>query len=132
MAKILIVEDEEVLYRVLEEKFEKADFAVKVAEDGERAMSLVKSFHPDLVLLDLILPKKDGFEVLQELKADPGLKQIPVVVLSNLGQDEEIKKALDLGAVDYLVKVQHPINEVVEKVRKYLIEPQKPKGMPKE
>lgn len=95
-------------------------------------MSLVKSFHPDLVLLDLILPKKDGFEVLQELKADPGLKQIPVVVLSNLGQDEEIKKALDLGAVDYLVKVQHPINEVVEKVRKYLIEPQKPKGMPKE
>ena len=131
MAKILIVEDEEVLYRVLEEKFRKANFEVAIAEDGEVAMTTVKTFNPDLILLDLILPKKDGFEILQELKADPGLKQIPVVVLSNLGQDEEIKRALSLGAVDYLVKVQHPINEVVEKVQKYLIDPQKPQGMPK-
>ncbi len=79
-------------------------------------MPLTRKELPDLILLDLVLPKKSGFDVLTELKADPELKNIPVIVSSNLGQDEEIKRALQLGAMDYLVKSQHPINEVVEKV----------------
>ncbi|MCL5733947.1 MAG: response regulator [Patescibacteria group bacterium] len=119
--KILIVEDEEILSKVLEEKFKKENFNVSVAVDGEGVMPLAKKDNPDLILLDLILPKKSGFEVLGELKADLELKMIPVIVLSNLGQDEEIKNALSLGAVDYLVKTEHPINEVVEKVKQNLI-----------
>lgn len=119
--KILIVEDEEILLKVLQEKFEKEKFAVSVAMDGEVVLPIVRREHPDLILLDLILPKKNGFDVLTELKADPELKNIPVVALSNLGQDEDIKRALSLGATDYLVKTQHPINEVVEKVNNYLL-----------
>ena len=120
--KILIVEDEEILAKVLQEKFEKEDFKTVLAVDGELAISLAKSTRPNLIILDLILPKKSGFEGLKELKDDPELKTIPVIVLSNLGQDEEIKRALALGATDYLVKTQHPIKEVIEKVKGYLIE----------
>src|SRR3990167_9045667 len=109
--KILLVEDEEILIKVLQEKFEQGRFSVTLAMDGESATRLAKSAHPDLIVLDLILPKKSGFDVLKELKADPQLQKIPVIVLSNLGQDEEIKQALAAGAVDYLVKTQHPINE---------------------
>ncbi|MCL5733596.1 MAG: response regulator [Patescibacteria group bacterium] len=119
--KILIVEDEELLSKVLKEKFEKEGFVVVSAADGGEVLPLAQKNNPDLILLDLILPKKSGFEVLAELKADSSLKAIPVIALSNLGQDEEIKNALSLGAVDYLVKTQHPINEVVEKVRQQLI-----------
>ena len=119
--KIVIVEDEEILIKVLREKFEKEGFKVSLAADGVEAVSVIKKAKPDIVLLDLVLPKKDGFEVLEELKSSGDLKMIPVIILSNLGQDEEIKRALKLGAVDYLVKTQHPINEVVEKVREYLM-----------
>lgn len=119
--KVLIVEDEELLAKVLKEKFEKESFDVVVASDGAEVLPLAEKNSPDLILLDLILPKKSGFEVLAELKADPELKIIPVIVLSNLGQDEEIKSALNLGAADYLVKTEHPINEVVEKVKQQLI-----------
>ncbi len=119
--KVLIVEDEELLAKVLKEKFEKESFDVAVASDGAEVLPLAEKNSPDLILLDLILPKKSGFEVLAELKADPELKIIPVIVLSNLGQDEEIKSALNLGAADYLVKTEHPINEVVEKVKQQLI-----------
>lgn len=119
--KILIVEDEEILLKVLQEKLEKEKYKVELVVDGAEVLRRAKSFRPDLILLDLILPNKDGFEVLKELKLDSGLKLIPVVVLSNLGQDEEIKRALQLGAVDYLVKTQHPINEIVEKVKRHLL-----------
>jgi len=119
--KILIVEDEEILRKVLQEKFEKENFTVKVALDGATVMPLVKTFKPDLILLDIVLPKKDGLSVLQELKADTEFNTIPVIMTSNLGEDEKIKQALKLGAVDYLVKTQHPINEVVEKAKKYLL-----------
>ncbi len=118
--KIVIVEDEEILIKVLKEKFEKEGFKVSLAADGVEAMSVIKKVKPEAVLLDLVLPKKDGFEVLEELKSNGDLKMIPVIILSNLGQDEEIKRALQLGAVDYLVKTQHPINEVVEKVKAIL------------
>lgn len=119
--KILLVEDEEILADVLKEKLLQDKFEVEVAADGVAAIEIANVFEPDLIMLDLIIPKKDGFQVLKELKADPKLKTIPVIVLSNLGQDEEIKRALSLGAVDYMVKAQHPINEVIEKVKKQIV-----------
>lgn len=120
--KILIVEDEMVLSKVLKEKFEHSDFECEVASDGEMAVTMAKSFKPDIIVLDLVLPKKNGFTVLKEVKEDPDLKQTPVIVVSNLGEDSDIKRALSLGATDYFVKSQHPINEIVEKVRSLLTE----------
>lgn len=119
--RILIVEDEITLARVLQEKFEKEGFQVQVIKDGESVMGALKKDKPDIVLLDLILPKKHGLDVLKELKADSELAEIPVLVLSNLDSDEDIKNALSLGAVDYFVKAQHPIKEIVEKVNNYLV-----------
>jgi len=118
---ILIVEDEEILRKVLKEKFEENDYSVVLAMDGEAAINLARKYKPQLILLDLILPKKDGFEVLKDLKSDFELKHIPVIILSNLGQDEGIKKAFDLGAIDYIIKTQHPVNEIVEKVKHVLL-----------
>lgn len=114
--KILIVEDEDVLSLVLEEKFKNEGYEVMIASDGEQAKPKAQKFKPDVILLDLILPKKGGLDVLAELKVDPELKIVPVVVLSNLEGDETIKKALELGAIDYYVKTQHPIAEIVEKI----------------
>ena len=121
--KILIVEDEQILTQVLKEKFEEEKFKVKTAIDGKEALSMTKKFEPDIVLLDIILPKKSGFEVLKELKSDVKLRKIPVIIMSNLGADEKIKKGLALGAEDYLVKTQHPINEIIDKVKENLIKP---------
>lgn len=119
--KILIAEDEEILRKVLSEKFKKEKFIVEAATDGEAALSLAKSFKPDMILLDIIMPKKDGLEVLEELKSDNDLQDIPVIMVSILGEDEKIKKALKLGAVDYLIKTQHSINEVVDIVKKHIL-----------
>ncbi len=117
--KILVVEDEEALARVLSEKLEIEHFETLIARDGEEAIPLTKEFLPDLILLDLLLPKKLGLDVLAELKRDVDLKGIPVIIISNLGSDEDIKRALSLGAVDYFVKTQHPLKEIVEKVKQY-------------
>lgn len=120
--KILVVEDEVVLSKVLKEKFERSDFEVQVAADGEVAVIMARSFKPDVIALDLVLPKKNGFTVLKELKEDAEMKGIPVIVVSNLGEDSDIKRAIALGATDYFVKSQHPINEIVEKVKGVLTE----------
>lgn len=120
MKKILIAEDEEVLLNVLKDRFEAEGWEVITARDGEEAVGAIRKFRPDLVLLDLLMPKKDGFEVLKEIRGDPEFKTLPIiVVLSNLGSDEDIKKALALGANDYFVKTQHPMSEIVEKAKKY-------------
>jgi len=119
--RILIVEDEKSLVEILKEEFKSHGYDVDIAEDGERAMEKMIEKKPDLVLLDLLLPKKDGFAVMHDMKLDETLKNIPVVIISNLGQDEEIKRGLALGAIDYFVKSQHPLKEIVEKVRKYLV-----------
>jgi DNA-binding response OmpR family regulator len=119
--KILIVEDEEILRKVLQEKFTKENFSVKTAKDGGAVMALVKSFKPDLILLDIVLPKKDGLTVLQELRDNAEFSTIPVIMTSNLGEDEKIKLALKLGAVDYLVKTQHSVSEIIDQAKKYLL-----------
>ncbi len=119
--KIVIVEDEEALSKVLAEKFSKNGFETSVAKNGGEAIDVIRKNMPDIIALDLLLPRKNGLKILEEIKADPELKPIPVIVLSNLGEDEDIKTALRLGAEDYLVKSQHPINEVVEKFKMRLL-----------
>lgn len=120
MKKILIVEDEEFLSRALADNLELEGCSVDIARDGEDAMAHIKKNRPDVVLLDLLMPKKDGFFVIEEVKNDPELRSIPIIVLSNLGGDEDIKKAISLGADDYFVKSQHPVQEVVDKAKDYL------------
>lgn len=119
--KLLIVEDEDVLVRVLQEKFEEENFKVSVARDGSLVLPLVKKSKPDMILLDILLPKINGLEVLESLKNDSSLRDIPVIIMSNLDDEQKVEKALKLGAVDYMIKTQHPINEVVEKVNKYIL-----------
>lgn len=120
MNHILIVEDEEFLITALKDNLEAEGWAVDTAQNGEEAMERIKKERPNLILLDLLMPKRDGFYVLEEVKKNPEWKLIPIIVLSNLGGDAEIKRALKIGADDYFVKSQHPIEEVIEKVKEYL------------
>ena len=120
MKHILIVEDEEFLVRALEDNLSAEGCTIDTAGNGEEAMEHVQKKKPDLILLDLLMPKRDGFYVLEEVKKNPEWKLIPIIVLSNLGGDAEIKRALEMGADDYFVKSQHPIEEVIEKAKDYL------------
>lgn len=117
--KILIVEDEKALADILHDEFVRAGSEVQMAYDGQEAIDILKANVPDVILLDLLLPKKDGFEVLGEMKKDERLKDVPVVILSNLAQDEDVKRGLGLGAKDYFVKTRLSLKEVVEKATKY-------------
>ena len=120
MSHILVAEDEEFLATAVKDNLEAEGCTVEAAPNGEEAIAKLKKQKPDLILLDLLMPKKDGFYVLEELEKNPEWNAIPVIVLSNLGGDAEIKRALELGADDYFVKSQHPIEEVIEKVKEYL------------
>lgn len=120
MAKILLVEDDQVLVRMYQAKFKLEEFETEVAYDGQEGLEKVKDFQPDLVLLDLAMPRMNGFEFLEELKKMEKMKNIPVVVFSNLGQESDIQKAKDLGAKDYLIKINLTPRQVVEKIRQYL------------
>jgi DNA-binding response OmpR family regulator len=102
--KILIAEDDKFLLNAYRVKFSKAGFEIKIVSDGEEALEALKTFVPDAMLLDLVMPKKDGFAVLEAVKADANLKKIPVIVASNLGQKEDIERAQKLGANDYIIK----------------------------
>lgn len=116
---IVLIEDDEILSKVLNAELTDAGFGVFQAFDGEAGLELVRSKRPDLVLLDIILPKKQGFEVLEELKKSPDTQSISIIILTLLGEDEDIKKGLRLGADDYLVKSSHAVAEVVEKVKNF-------------
>ncbi len=118
--KVLVVEDDPFLSKVYESSFAGAGYTMAYAHDGEEALQQMKSFLPDLVLLDLVMPKKDGFEVLEAVKADPSLAGIKIVILSNLGQPEDKAKCLALGAVDYLIKTDIAILDLVAKVPTYV------------
>ena len=118
--RILIIEDDNVLRDVLAEKLEKSGYNVDRAEDGVVAMEKVKSTKVDLILLDIIMPRKGGMEVLEELHADSALKNIPVIVISNSGQPVEIERAQQLGARDFLIKAVFDPNEVLNKVSRVL------------
>jgi len=118
--KILLVEDDRFLIRAYKDGLERRGFEVDTARDGNEAVEKVKSNKPDLILLDLVMPDKNGFEVLEDIKMDDDLKNIPVIILTNLGQEVDKKKGLDLGAVDYLIKSDYSMGQVVDRVREYL------------
>lgn len=120
MKKILFVEDEPTLQKAVGEILTQEDFKVFSALDGEKGLELIKKEEPDLVLLDLILPKKDGFEVLKEMKEDEKLKGIPVIVLTNLEGTGDVEKALSLGATTYLVKANYELEDVVKMIKQTL------------
>ena len=118
MKTILFVEDESAIHKAFSDALEEEEFTIISALDGEIGLRLAKEKKPDLVLLDLVLPKMDGFEVLKALKKDEATKDIPVIVLTNLEQMEDIQKAIDLGARTYLVKSNYDLQEVVDMVKK--------------
>lgn len=120
MKKILFVEDESALQKTFGDILGKNDYKMVSALDGEIGLRLAKSEKPDLILLDLVLPRVHGLEVLKKLKEDPETKEIPVIVLTNLEEMEDIDKAIKLGATTYLVKMRYTIEEVMEKVKKAL------------
>lgn len=115
--KILIVEDDKYLRELLSQKLLKENYDVLDAGDGEEGVRLAKEGKPDLILLDLILPGIDGFEVLSRIKESPDTSSIPVIILSNLGQKDDIEKGLKMGAIDYLIKAHSMPAEIVEKIR---------------
>ncbi len=117
---LLVVEDDEFLVKMYESGLVKEGFQVSTAGDGEIGLKSAEELKPDLILLDLILPKVDGFSCLEKLKENPTTKRIPVIILSNLGQDSDLKRGLDMGAEDYLIKTDYTVKQVGEKVRKTL------------
>lgn len=118
MAKtILIVEDDRFLRELIVQKLIKENYEISEAVDGEEGLKKIKEEKPDLILLDLILPGIDGFEVLSRMKEDPTLSQIPVIILSNLGQKEDVERGLKLGAVDYLIKAHFTPGEIIDKIK---------------
>ena len=118
---ILIVEDDTILRDLISRKLRKdSDYEIVEAVDGEEGIKKAKEKKPDIVLLDLILPGIDGFGVLEQLKKDSELAKIPVVILSNLGQKEEIERGMKLGATDFLIKAHFTLSEIAKKVKTLL------------
>ena len=122
MTKILFVEDDVFLSSVLKNRLLKENFEVVLAHDGEEAIKLLKTEKPNLILLDLILPKKSGFEVMEEIRSDPSLavEEVPIIIISNLGQETDIQKGEELGAVEYFVKAKTSLDDLVEKIKEFL------------
>ena len=117
---ILLIEDDPFLIDIYTTKFREANFEVEVVEDGEKALTSLKERKPDVLLLDIVLPNVDGWEILREIREDSNLKDLKVVILSNLGQKEEVEKGFKLGAVKYLIKAHYTPTEVVEEVKKII------------
>ncbi len=116
--KILLVEDDSFLLNMYKTKFELEGFNVLSASDGEKGLRLIYKEKPDIILLDILLPKRNGFEILKAIKEDDAVKDIPVILLTNLGQKKDTEKGLKLGAADYLIKAHFMPSEVVEKISK--------------
>jgi len=113
---ILIVEDTELIRKIYADKLAQEGYQVQVASNGLEALNLLRAERVDLILLDLIMPVMSGLEALETIKADPRLQDIPIIVLSNLGQETDIERGLELGAMDYLVKNEAKPSDVVEKI----------------
>lgn len=120
MAQILIVEDDKFLRELLVRKLETEGFEISAAVDGEEGIKKIQEELPQLVLLDLVLPGIDGFEILKQIKSNPKTDKISVIILSNLGQQEEVERGIRLGADDYLIKAHFTPDEIVEKSKKVL------------
>ncbi|MCK4782050.1 response regulator [Candidatus Parcubacteria bacterium] len=120
MKKILIIEDEEILLDLLQNKLIQEGYEILVARDGEEGLQMMREAKPDLILLDIIMPKLDGFEVMEEMNKDKKLKSIPLIVISNSGQPVEIDRAEKLGAKDWLIKTEFDPQEVIDKTIKQI------------
>ena len=120
MEKILFIEDEPTLQKTVGEILKQEGYTILEALDGEIGLEIAKSEKPDLILLDLILPKKNGFEVLESLKSDPETSGIKVIVLTNLESSQDIERTLELGATTYLVKANYKLEDVVSKINETL------------
>lgn len=123
--KILIIEDDRFLIKLYSNKLRREGFEVMESISGEEGWNKITAEKPDLIILDLVLPQKSGFEILSELKMNPETKDIPVIVLTNLGQDPDIKKGLELGAATYLVKTEFSVNQLPEIVKEHLVRSKK-------
>ncbi len=120
MSKILIIEDDPFLADIYATKFGQEGFDIGMAADGESGFKKIEEERPDIILLDIVLPKMDGLEVLRRTKESPELKDIPIVLLTNLGQEEEVKRGLSLGAAQYLIKAHHAPGEVANIIKQIL------------
>lgn len=120
MKKILVCEDDKFLANAYKVKLKRAGFDVELASNGLEAINSLKSLVPDLILLDLVMPKLDGFAVLEQLNANGSWKNIPVIIASNLGQKEDIDRGLKLGAKDYIIKTDLSMNQLIEKITKVI------------
>ncbi len=117
LKRVMIIEDDNFLSSLMKVRLEKEGFTVMQAFDGEEAIELLKTDRPDLIVLDLIMPKVMGFEVLQTISMTPELEKTPVIILSNLAQDSDIQKAKEFGAKEYFVKVKISIDDIVKRVK---------------
>lgn len=117
---ILLVEDDAFIAGMYQTKLSMLGYTVRVASDGEEGWNMLTSEPPDLLLLDIVLPKRDGFEILAAARKDPKLKSLPILLLTNLGQKPDIQHGLELGANDYIIKAHFTPSEVVEKIEKVL------------
>lgn len=117
---ILLIEDDAFISGMYQTKLSLLGYGVRVASDGEVGWAELTKERPDLLLLDVVLPKKDGFEILTDIRQHPQLKDLPVILLTNLGQKPDVQKGLELGADDYIIKAHFTPTEVVEKIEKML------------
>ncbi len=120
--KVLVVEDDKLLRDILAMKLAKPSLEIIHALDGEQALKLVTDAKPDIVLLDIILPGINGFEVLEKIKTDAETKGVHVIIISNLGQEEDIRKAKELGAADFIIKANATADEISEKLMDFITE----------
>ncbi|HET8670359.1 MAG TPA: response regulator [Candidatus Saccharimonadales bacterium] len=120
MAKVLVVEDDRFLISAYRAKLTKSGYEVEMASDGEEALELLKTQTPDIILLDLVMPRKDGFATLAEIRQLEQLKLVPVIVASNLGQKEDVDKAMGLGATDFIIKSDLSMDDLVAKIENLL------------
>lgn len=118
--KVLLVEDDTFIGRMYTKKLSDQGFDVVAATDGEHGLTLARETSPDIILLDIMLPKMDGWEVLNALKEDPNTATVPVVLLTNLGSEDDIQHGLNLGAIDYLIKAHFVPSDVVKKIHEII------------
>lgn len=120
MKRILVVDDDKFLSGAISLKLQHEGYETKIATDGIEALEMLKAFFPDLIILDLVMPNKDGFATLKEIKADAMWKNIPVIIASNLGQKEDIDWGKKLGAVDYVIKADLSLKDLTEKIKRII------------
>lgn len=118
--KVLLVEDEKLIRDLLEKKLKMEGYEVFTAKNGVEALEKMKEVKLDLILLDILMPQKNGFEVMEEMQKNEELKEIPIIIISNSGQQDELGRAKDLGVKDWLIKTEFDPYEVLEKVKKYI------------